>query len=264
MFSILIILAAICCMITTAYQVSSCSRPSIPKLGDSKQLSRKKINNLLVSSVAVTLSSLVSSKPSNGFEGGVGGLGKTKPQTNVIFANPDMIETNIITPGDYNAELIAPDGRPIFLSFFAPWPMLKSQGIESRDLANPESSFVQVSSLPKNYVKGNPLTTQFFMESIFGPSGKFGMYGSPSDVKIRKLDSSENKNDLYVASFTTLTPAMRESDRKAYISANVIGGGVCMLITGTTTSRWKTQEPLLRKTAESFICAAAPQSSFRR
>jgi hypothetical protein len=38
------------------------------------------------------------------------------------------------------------------------------------------------------------------------------MYGSPTDVKIKKLDAtgSDGGTDIYEASFTTLTPAMRE------------------------------------------------------
>ena len=38
------------------------------------------------------------------------------------------------------------------------------------------------------------------------------MYGSPTDVKIRKLGNtaSDAGVDIYEASFTTLTPAMRE------------------------------------------------------
>jgi hypothetical protein len=38
------------------------------------------------------------------------------------------------------------------------------------------------------------------------------MYGSPTDVKIKKLGNtvSDAGVDIYEASFTTLTPAMRE------------------------------------------------------
>ena len=269
-FGILLMAACSSILTTTAYQQPSPSnnvgstlsnRPLAPPTACS-MISRTNFNKIMSSTLLIPLCTMMPPE-GNAFDGGVGGLGKTKPQTNVVFANPDMIEDDIITPGDYNAELIAPDGRLIFLSFYAPWPMLKSQGIESRDLAYGESSFVQVANVPKNYVSGTSLSKEFFIDSIFGSTGKYGMYGSPTDVKIRKIDS-EGKNELYLASFTTLTPAMRESDRKAYISTSIVGGGVFMLVSGTTTSRWKTQEPLLRKTAESFICTEAPKSSFRK
>lgn len=215
--------------------------------------------------VTASTTFLVETKKSNAFEGGVGGLGKSKPKTGVVFANPDLSYSTLqTTPGDYNAELLAPDeNTTVFLSFYAPWPMLKSQGIESRDLSNPEASFVQVAPVPIN---GNLINREFFIETIFGQSGKFGAYGVPSDIKVSKIPSTSSldKNYLYQATFTTLTPSMRESDRKVFISTKVIGGGVFMLVTGTTSYRFRNQEKLLRKVADSFDCIEAPKSKFRR
>lgn len=52
-------------------------------------------------------------------------------------------------------------------------------------------------------------------------------YGTPTDVKIKKISQTTNASDaIYQAKFTTLTPAMRESDRKAFISASVVGDGL--------------------------------------
>jgi len=209
------------------------------------------------------------------FEGGVGGLGKNKPLTGVVFANPETVylASSISTPGDYNAELLAPDGiTPAFLSFYAPWPMMKSSGIDSRDLANPESAFVQVAPAPENENSFSieKIPKSFFVDSIFGKAGKYGMYGTPTDIRISKVRDGE-KDDLnnqissiYSATFTTLTPAMRESDRKVYISTTIVGNGVFMLVTGTTASRFKNQDALLKKVAQSFICVEAPKSNLRR
>lgn len=208
-------------------------------------------------------------KNANAFDGGVGGLGKTKPSTGVIFANPEnnVVDNNmssISTPGDYNSELLSPDGKtPAFLSFYAPWPMLKSSGIESRDLANSESAFVQVEPLPQGKSVSN-LPKSFFVNSIFGQTGKYGMYGTPTDIKISKIRENDNGSVVYVATFTTLTPAMRESDRKALISASSVGNGVFMLVSGTTLARFKSQESLLNKVADSFVCVEAPKTSLRR
>lgn len=249
--------------------------------------SRKQFNNLLKSTFCLSPLALLFTKtaadPSNAFEGGVGGLGKTKPNTGVQFANPDLIPdvaTKLSTtsiPGDYNAELLAPDGTPVFLSFYAAWPMLKSQGIESRDLANAEAAFVQVAPKPDNY--SGTLQKKFFIDTIFGPTGKFGAYGEATDVKVSKVpggvdsestststsnNSKQRVGDLYVVSFTTLTPAMRESDRKAYVSTKIVGDGVFMLVTGTTMGRFRSKEGLLRRVAESFDCLEAPRSSLRR
>ena len=160
--------------------------------------------------------------------------------------------------------------------------MLKSAGIESRDLANAESSFVQVATKP-SYVNVNvnadavlgtsiTLKKQFFMDSILGQTGKFGMYGTPTDVKVSKVESSSSSSSknvnvnssLYLLTFTTLTPGMREIDRKAYVSTKIIGDGVYMLVVGTALSRFKGQEDLLRKVADSFEIVEAPKSNFRR
>jgi hypothetical protein len=203
------------------------------------------------------------------------GLGKTKPNTGVVFANPENNIDNtssISTPGDYNAELLSPDGTtPAFLSFYAPWPMLRgSSGIESRDLANSESAFVQVVPIVEGKTASN-LPKSFFVNSIFGQSGKYGMYGTPTDIKVTKVrdnngsGSSNNSNtSVYAATFTTLTPAMRESDRKVLISVSSVGNGLFMLVTGTTAARFKSQEGLLNKVADSFVCVEAPKSSLRR
>jgi len=57
---------------------------------------------------------------------------------------------------------------------------------------------------------------------------------------------------------------MRESERKAYISVSIVGNGVFMLITSSTASRFKAQDTVLRRIADSFSCVEAPKSNFRR
>jgi len=66
-----------------------------------------------------------------------------------------------------------------------------------------------------------------------------------------------------MGSFTTLTPAMRESERQAFISASVVGDGVFMLVTGSTATRFRKLEKDLRKVAESFSVVAAPKTELR-
>ena len=121
------------------------------------------------------------------------------------------------------------------------------------------------------------------------------MYGAPTDVKIKKLSQSGNDEEtsnvaVYQASFTTLTPAMRErlvlgvmkptepnsflrififhiffsSDRKAYISAAIVGDGLFLLITTTTSVRFGKLEGSLRKIAQSFSAIPAPRSNFNQ
>jgi len=243
-----------------------------PRTPSTAIVSRNQFNTLVLTTLATLTATPTNQQQAQAFEGGVGGLGKTKPNTGVTFANPDIAidASSINTPGDYNAEIVAPDGTPVFLSFYAPWPMLKSQGIETRDLANAESSFVQVAPITNNFNGGGcslKQAKQFFIDTIFGQTGKYGMYGSPTDIKVQKLDdptTGAGKSDLYLVTFTTLTPGMRESDRKAFISTKVVGDGVFMLVTGTNIVRFRGQESLLRRVADSFECLEAPKSSLRR
>lgn len=256
---------------TTKYNTSSSMLFTVPTRNKPDNDSNSFVTNRekFIHQSLVSISTLfIQSTPNkaNAFEGGVGGLGKTKPSTGVVFANPENIEnsSSISTPGDYNVELLSPDGKtPAFLSFYAPWPMLKSSGIESRDLANSESAFVQVAPLPEGKSISN-LPKSFFVDSIFGQAGKYGMYGVPTDIKVSKIRESEGKSSIWLATFTTLTPAMRESDRKVLISASSVGGGVFMLVSGTTVARFKSQEALLNKVADSFVCVEAPKSNLRR
>jgi hypothetical protein len=56
---------------------------------------------------------------------------------------------------------------------------------------------------------------------------------------------------------------MRESDRKAYISASSVGNGLFLLVTSTTAVRFTKLESSLRRVAESFLVVDAPKTNLR-
>ena len=91
------------------------------------------------------------------------------------------------------------------------------------------------------------------------------MYGEPTDVKIKKYSSSNESSlpSIYLANFSTLTPAMRESERNVFISAKIVDSSVYMLVTGTTAPRFKSKEKVLLDVAESFRAINAPKSSLK-
>jgi len=196
-----------------------------------------------------------------------------------------MISPDISTPTSGNGEIVTNElispkaGVPVLVSFEAPWPTLRSSSnIESRDLANPEAAFVQVASLSsgqKSVTKGGDvvLKKEFFEETVFGSKGKYGAYGSPTDIKVKRLPPSSpstttttpNSPTIYSITFTTLTPAMRESERKVYISTYIINDqDVFMLVVGSTYNRFEKRESLLRRVAESFSVVEAPKSSLKK
>ena len=92
--------------------------------------------------VAALLPAAAALLPSPGaagtFVGGVGGLGKTRPETGVVFRDGAASD-------ELAAELLPPDGTPALLRFAAPWPLLRTSG-------GVEASCELVTS---NKVKGN-------------------------------------------------------------------------------------------------------------
>lgn len=242
--------------------------------GNTSHESRRAFFRTFFTTGTVVVTSVTYQPRAMAFEGGVGGLGKTKPETGIVYANTDVTPTSSNLPlgssgTDFSAELLTPDGTTTaFLSFYPPWPMMRSSGIESRDYSNPEAVFVQVAPLAlagKNVGAGD-LPTSFFSKTLFGAAGKYGAYGTPTDIRVKKNiePSPQPSTTIYTATFTTLTPSMIESDRKALIAVSVVGDGVFMLVAGTTAARFKKQVGVLGKAAESFSCVEAPKTGLRR
>jgi len=201
----------------------------------------------------------LTTKNANGFEGGIGGLGKTKPETGVDFFNDESVPVQN-SAGIISAE-IKVNNNPVLLTFQSPWPLFTSQGIESRDLKGAESAFVQV--VTENVPTERPLSKQtmknVLMASVFSQQGKFGAYAAPTDVQIKTTKDPT----VFVVSFTTFTPGLRESDRQALVKYCVVGKSLVLLVTGTTAQRYKKQECAGQKVADSFSAVAAPLSRLR-
>ncbi len=205
-----------------------------------------------------------------GFDGGVGGLGKTKPETGVEFfdetAAPIQSDQGLVA-----AEIRGKDGSPILVSFESPWPLLPTSGtLETRDIRSVESAFVQVLSCDGKKWKDKKQFQALLMDSVFGAQGKFGAYGQPFDVQVKAVpgpDSSDtdySNASLFAVTFTTLTPAMRESERKASIAAKQVGNTLVMLVTTTTSARYASNQKTFQKISSSFEAIAAPQSSLKK
>ena len=206
------------------------------------------------------------------FEGGVGGLGKTKPQTGVRLwdeASPPL-QTSA---GAVAAELDVA-GRPVLVTFAAPWPLLPTTaGLEVRDLQNSESAFVQV--VAGDGAKSDPTTKagmlQFLLDSVLSQHGKFGAYGAPMDVKVQQFVVETGRDGgaagvTCAVPFTTFTPGLRESERQLLVRAVRVGarssGGSWILwVVGTTRLRFAAQRPVLQQVLESFRAVPAPASN---
>jgi hypothetical protein len=192
------------------------------------------------------------------FEGGVGGLGKTKPETGVTLREGFVPLQN--SQGIVSGEIVSPvNGRPILIQFQSPWPLLPTtSGLEARDLREPESAFVQVVPNKKRWSdEGN--AKKVISESVLAQQGKFGAYASPFDIKVKALT-----DNVVECKFTTYTPSMRETDRQVLIKQQEADNTLVLLVAGTTSLRFPAQRNTLLNVIDSFEAIAAPQSSLKR
>jgi hypothetical protein len=255
---------------------SSSSSPSCP--------SRAKFIESVAAAATAAAAGLITgitgnAKSSLAFEGGVGGLGKTKPETGVVFLEGSEPLQN--SAGIVSAELLlVPDSgrsserpRPVRVEFSAPWPLLSgSAGLEARDLQTSESAFVQVVNGVSALPPSNAAAKELLLKTVFSSQGKFSAYGSPMDVKVRKIETGGGVNDddndavaavtspaLYSVSFTTFTPGLRESERQAAIGCRLVGTSLVMLVAGTTAQRFRSQQELMERVASSLQAFEAPE-----
>ena len=193
------------------------------------------------------------------FEGGVGGLGKTKPTTGVTFfdENSTPIQND---KGIISAEIRSISGKPILVEFQTPWPILPTAGgLEARDLRSSESAFVQVVANVPNW-QNREVFQQVLINSVLASQGKYGAYGTPTDIRVRPYKSELG---IYVVSFTSYTPGMRESERQIWVKPVEVDDSLVMLVIGTTRNAFSSQERTFSKISDSFLAVAAPETRLR-
>lgn len=203
------------------------------------------------------------------FEGGIGGMGKTKPETGVVFLNPDILPTQSRT-GLVTAELVVND-RVALVSFASPWPLLTTAaGLETRDLSTSDAAFCQVIASARLPISSSgsakqtaAALSQVLQESVLAPQGKFGAYGAPSDIKVKPVadTSTTEGTTLYQLTFTSLTPSLRESDRTYYVSVQSLDQALVLLLVGSTAARVRAQQAQMRQVADSWQVVAAPRTA---
>lgn len=125
---------------------------------------------------ATTACAYFSSNNALAFEGGVGGLGKTKPETGVVLMNGSVPIQN--SKGIVSAELVLADEQIVRVEFATPWPLLPTTtGLEARNLQQPESAFVQVVESTKAISMSDLKQMKaVIIENVLGSRGKFGAY----------------------------------------------------------------------------------------
>jgi len=201
-----------------------------------------------------TLTTLLLPAISNAFEGGVGGLGKTKPELGVELLTPATQSGRDVT-----AEIVV-DEAAYLVSLQSSWPLLTT-GVQVRDVRNPESVFLQVIpdlSTKQPWTKAQVIQN-VLQENILNSQGKFGAYGAPTNIKVKNT-----ADNAWLVTFTALTPGLRESDRRLVIRGIPLQSSWIAVVGGTTLQRFTSQESILRRTIDSVQIVAAPKTSLKR
>jgi hypothetical protein len=105
-----------------------------------------------------------------------------------------------------------------------------------------------------------------FMDRLFGPTGRFSLYGPPTNIKIKERESQRDDYRLFEVSFANLSQSTNaEIPRKALVVASLPKGSpsAVLLVASATASRWKKVEQSLQETVASFRAIPAPPTSLK-
>jgi len=172
--------------------------------------------------------------------------------------------------GEVSAEiLLGPQSDPVAIlaSFSSQWQLATGTvfDVECRDASTGDGAFLSISGLTKGK-SISELPASFFLERIFGSSGRFSFYGTPTDIKVKK-SRTEGEYRFIDVTFSNLSQSTQtEIPRNAVVVATIPKGTeqAVMLVGSSTATRWrKGSEDIIRKTAESFRAVAAPKSGLK-
>lgn len=202
--------------------------------------------------------------------------GKSKPLTGIVFRDGSDVLQNP-RDGTVSAELLTgtkADPSLILVSFQSPTNWKLQTGpffdVECRDEKSGDAAFLAVSKSTEGKTLSE-LSSSFFLERLFDPTGRFSFYGPPTDVKVKssRVGVEGNSNYKYIdVDFSILSQSTNaEIPRKARIVATIPEGtdNAIMLVASANASRWRSKgvENLASKTTESFRAIPAPKSNFK-
>jgi hypothetical protein len=205
-----------------------------------------------------------------------GQAGKAKPITGIIFRDGTEVSRDAKS-GDVLAEILVKNVKSnnsdddkllaVVTTFSSPWPLAKGNvfDIECRDGETGDAAFVAVTPNVDGTALAD-LKDSFFTKSIFSSTGRFSLYGQPTDIKVKTVAMNGNYRMLDV-SFSTLSQStMTEIPRKAKVVATIPTGSsqAVMLIASASALRWKKgADKTIVALAESFKATPAPQTGLK-
>jgi len=194
--------------------------------------------------------------------------GKTRPQTGVVFR--DGTEVLQGRDGNVSAELlVGTKANPIAIlaSFMSPYKLETGPvfDVECRDGKTGDGAFMAVTE-STNGKSLAELPSEFFLDRLFNPTGRFSFYGPPTDIKVKKSTINGDQRIMEV-SFSNLTQSTNaEIPRKALIAATIPKGAdnAVMLVASANANRWKKgSEDTARGIIDSFRAVPAPKTELK-
>jgi len=194
--------------------------------------------------------------------------GKSRPQTGVVFRDGSQVLQD--KSGAVSAEILTgtkANPEAVLVSFVCPWKLETGPvfDVECRDAKTGDGAFLAVTK-PAGGKSLETLSSSFFLDRLFDPTGRFSFYGPPTDVKV-KSDTVQGNNRLLEVSFSNLSQSTNaEIPRKALLVATIPSGSdnAVMLVASANASRWKRgASEQVKQTVESFRAVPAPKTSMK-
>ena len=198
---------------------------------------------------------------SRGANLGAGSIsGKSRPETGCV-----MVEAPAASGTVVSALLVLNDGVLATVQFDAPTLKLAKgfyYDVEARSKTG-DSSYVQVLAKPGK--KLDELSAAQIADRVLQPSGRYGAFGPPTDVKITR-DVSAGAARLVDVSFSAITPGGSSTPRRAVVAATTAegSGDVLLLVSSASEARWASGgEAAARAVSQSFRVAAAKATKLK-
>lgn len=208
-----------------------------------------------------------------------GQSGKSRPETGVILREGTEVARDART-GSVAAEILlrkpqasSQDLMPVLVSYESPWPLATGAvfDVECRDIATGESVFVAVTGPLKGQSLNN-LSDDYIVQQLMQPTGRFSLYGQPTDIKVKQsaIVTGANQQSSYKQldlSFATLSQATQtELPRRARVRVAVPTGAdqAVLLVASAAANKWKSStEAAAAAVMDSFVAIPAPATTLK-
>jgi len=190
---------------------------------------------------------------------------RSRPATGVVLLE-EVQEAGKKDAPTVTAELVLDGGVAATATFNAApgYPLVRGMfyDVEVKGKTG-DSAFLQVAKLPDGQAIKD-VKDRFFTSAVFSAAGRFGAYGSATDVKVVKSEAGRTR--LIDVTFSALSPGQQEVPRHALVAAIQPEGAddVVMLVASSTGGTWKKCEPALRAMADSFSIARVRKTNILR